>query len=474
MRSLAPLLIILACGLFLLWFEVKNVLPSISISNVNKHIPSLPKLTHPPPLRNPRMDSTICLSQPFRRNKFNYKLNRNEIDSATLFDKLHAHQTTSIPNYSKFPSCDTAKFAITIFPGIGLAAALTYGPVKSFMAAIQSDRILLILNGNPNVTRTDLGQLSSAWFMSSSGKVTEFFLPLSNCEVTAEEIDKAVFVGKGEYSAETGLGLKYAEDRIVVLEPGAEHSSKDDEAVIDVSKLIGRSGAANRNTYITVIKLYVLRMNEETKKRVEGAVGKSLPSDFDSSATIGLPIRASDKCFAEASCLSFSQYMQIAQNVFEKEKEKDRGGELTNIILTSESKAIIDSRVEFESRFKFFVNENDAMQGSGRPKEYVDSKLKDAGISLSDIMVSTLAALNLQLHSKVTIANCCSNFHKLLGQIWKFAGCGKEDYEDENWRCLDKVEDPELRICCFHGGKKDKMGCGGDHVVGSDHLNPLG
>ena len=79
-----------------------------------------------------------------------------------------------------------------------------------------------------------------------------------------------------------------------------------------------------------------------------------------------------------------------------------------------------------KSRLQFFINAEDSMQGSGRPKEYKHKNLQDADVSPNTIMASTLTALNMQLRTGLTIANCCSNFHKFMKEVSQLYRLGIE------------------------------------------------
>jgi len=93
-------------------------------------------------------------------------------------------------------------------------------------------------------------------------------------------------------------------------------------------------------------------------------------------------------------------------------------------------------------------------------------------ITPNDIMVSTLTAVNLQLRSGLTIANCCSNFHNFIREVRKYAGCGEVNVESMEWVCLDQLEGElePLKICCFHNKNSGKCKSEANHTVGVDHL----
>jgi len=284
----------------------------------------------------------------------------------------------------------------------------------------------------------------------------------------------APFIGKTKI-----VGEEYENEKVVIQAPTMEIGTDD---IIDVSKLLQLpfdnvpSQKAVMNLLATMFKLYLMRMQPSLLEAVTKAVEKSRPADLNPENTLGLPIRASDKCFAESDCLSFAQYMDLVAAFMEREKEE--GNEIKNIILTSESKAMIDARLEYDGKIggaTFFINSDDSMQGSGRPRHYKNEVLVQEGISPNQIMASTLTALNLQLYSKITIANCCSNFHKFMMQVRQYAGCGSElPFSPSDWICLNDLSGPleRYKICCFGSKKNNECENKGEHEVGSDYLRP--
>jgi hypothetical protein len=60
-------------------------------------------------------------------------------------------------------------------------------------------------------------------------------------------------------------------------------------------------------------------------------------------------------------------------------------------------------------------------------------------------MLSAISSLKAQLLPRITIGNCCSNFHTLLNDFLS-EGCGAAS--DNTFLCLQENEDPILRVCC--------------------------
>jgi hypothetical protein len=61
------------------------------------------------------------------------------------------------------------------------------------------------------------------------------------------------------------------------------------------------------------------------------------------------------------------------------------------------------------------------------------------------IMIAALSSLKAQLLPRVSIGNCCSNFHVLLNDFLS-EGCGAA-YQN-TFRCIQEAQDPLLAICC--------------------------
>ena len=69
-------------------------------------------------------------------------------------------------------------------------------------------------------------------------------------------------------------------------------------------------------------------------------------------------------------------------------------------------------------------------------------------------MLSAMSSLKAQLLPRVTIGNCCSNFHIMLNDFLS-EGCGAAS--DNTFLCLQEYDDPLLRVCCgWHNDCKAK------------------
>lgn len=103
------------------------------------------------------------------------------------------------------------------------------------------------------------------------------------------------------------------------------------------------------------------------------------------------------------------------------EKAVKRTGQIMHdyIILTTESSDILHAHRDYSLNatwpFNFIVNEADIGQNLGHPSSF--------GERANDIMLSTMMALKMQLMPETSIGNCCSGFHKLMGEFLS-RGCG--------------------------------------------------
>jgi hypothetical protein len=189
-----------------------------------------------------------------------------------------------------------------------------------------------------------------------------------------------------------------------------------------------------------------------------------IPSDIDVEATIGLPIRASDKCHKESECLTFDQHMQVTSDIWSKHLNAtgQTGKDLKPaIIFTTESNSVAEQQIDFAGseerqskyphRFQFITNTKDVTPGTGLlKKKAADRK----GITADEAMLSSMSSLQAQMKARVSIGNCCSNFHTLLSD-YMMEGCGSAS--QSTYVCLQEHDDPINRVCCgWHNDCKEQ------------------
>jgi hypothetical protein len=148
----------------------------------------------------------------------------------------------------------------------------------------------------------------------------------------------------------------------------------------------------------------------------------------------------------EQACYPFEKYIQLAEEMGAKRRNQT-SNIYDTIVLTSDTKDMVESRLNYTSTypnathpdfpFRFIINANDTMQGHGKPGRY-----RSKG---DEIMLSTLAAMKMQMLAETVVTNACSNFHKVMGGFIDI-GCGmaKEPYHE----FLQENENPQLRMKC--------------------------
>ena len=124
--------------------------------------------------------------------------------------------------------------------------------------------------------------------------------------------------------------------------------------------------------------------------------------------------------------MDFASYMQLAHELaIKRTLHWRKKNEVTNssatkimydtIVLSSESKHMLEARFAYSKNesfpFRIIANDEDCAQGHGKPKRFF------GGIA-DNVMVSTMAALKMQLIPETLVLNSCSNFHKLVGDIY--------------------------------------------------------
>jgi len=176
-------------------------------------------------------------------------------------------------------------------------------------------------------------------------------------------------------------------------------------------------------------------------------------------------VAASDKCGVESECLTFRQHVEAAKSLWTTEKYNRHDVErLVNIVVTSESRQIFRELQDYAARMsnyssaeplsdsdafraRFVTNHRDIAQDTGYLEDVIGprSNVSKSLITADEAMVSALSSLKAQLQTRVTIGNCCSNFHLLLKDLLD-EGCGSA--VENSFQCLQDHEDEAFRVCC--------------------------
>ena len=186
--------------------------------------------------------------------------------------------------------------------------------------------------------------------------------------------------------------------------------------------------------------LYMFRLNRQMERNVDAGVQATLPPNFDPSKTLGFPIRGSDKCMFESSCITFETYMDLATEMvatYYNSSNSTGGG--VSVLLTTEDSDIAQASKRYHSEdFDIVMNTDDVHQNTGDPSAerfYSQSR---------QIMKTTLIAIKLQMHARRTVGNCCSNFYLVIFDLLN-SNCGL----NEDRQCLQEHSNPKYRICCL-------------------------
>lgn len=125
-----------------------------------------------------------------------------------------------------------------------------------------------------------------------------------------------------------------------------------------------------------------------------------------------------------------------------------------SVIVTSESKQVLREQANYSFHqpsslhadsfpIRFVTNHLDVFQDTGYLKDVINTNI--APFTADQAMLSAISSLKLQLLTRVTLGNCCSNFHLLLKDLLD-TGCGATI--ENSFQCLQDDENPEFRVCC--------------------------
>lgn len=394
-------------------------------------------------------------------------------------------------------SCPDAKFLVSWLGDWGMGASLTRGGVYSMFQGMVSGRVPLLLNSIPediNIRGKSARYfLKRTWSLASCDRkdLQCFFLPLSPCVITKDELSSAVVLNQTEentFRITRKLPPKYENERVVIVGNDISrrnrgwrkdmHDSSDLRNVLfhtvwswlNQSQPIGTATTISNLDEKTIhealhltlndeyiiddaVLFYILRPNFHWQPKLKEITKKAVPEGFNPNTAIGLPIRSSDKCLKESGCLSFDQYMEVVKGFARKaaaQMSNSTRRQLVpeTIVLTSESLPILRGRFDYPRNdnfpFDFVVNSQDVAQGTGYPIEFKAMKLLN--VTADDIMFSAVSALRMQLLAASTVGNCCSGFHNMM-RAFLSRGCGAA--RSSKFECLQENENPDFRLCCY-------------------------
>ena len=171
---------------------------------------------------------------------------------------------------------------------------------------------------------------------------------------------------------------------------------------------------------------------------------------------------ASDKCKRESECLSFMEHLQATEGFLKRHEYWPKMD--PTLIFSTESKAMVREQQGFSTnataqstlryKFRIVANKHDVTPDTGFIKK--SSHLKNSMFTADDALFSAISSLQFQLLARVTVGNCCSNFHVLLADLLT-SGCGAAS--ENTFQCLQEHENPHFRLCCrwFRSCKEEKQ-----------------
>jgi len=374
--------------------------------------------------------------------------------------------------------CKDAKFVVVPIASVGFGAYLNTMASVSILLALRTNRIPIFTVRSLFPWQKNKGE-RDPWLLAptncSRKDMQCYFLPLSPCTVTKEDILKAPIYGvnrKEQHFLKVHVTVpsEIENERIIVLNSGLNAktidtpdmrniafdivsellkewkknyeegphnesylwSEEDRKAVTLAHQWIAEKAEIDPYGLLRQVYIYMLRPNPYYKAILRKQMSFILPSSISPSETIGIAIRGSDKCLSESMCLPFDRYMELlTEVVYPTLSLLDSSSNPTlqrpKLIMTTEDPSIFNASLAYQHNksfpYQFLVNNNDNMQGSGYPKTFSSGEEEKT-------IVSSLTALQFHFNAGRVYLNCCSNFHLVLLYLLQ-AQCGARRQEHE-------------------------------------------
>lgn len=345
--------------------------------------------------------------------------------------------------------CSSRKFLVYTMPKINGSDTRNLGAMLTSLwrwavLALEDDRTVVIDSTLWNMADCPHNQ-------KPEGGLTCYFLPFSSCDMShvlaaAPQAEHVVAP-----SNTTLARLVFRKHRVVKV---ALYSPvfAEETLTFDQGRISYHGGDC---ALMLAIVTYFFRFNTLTWQTISKNLKDSLPADFKSAKSIGMPIRASDKCMGhelqdgsaagEMRCYDFNYYMKLAGELRETVR-REEGYELDTIILTSEDPKIIEQSKRFARTsdghsWRFVYNAHDVLQGTGSSTTVTSSqvlKMQNRTISRWDVATSMFTSLMLQLQGRFLITHAKSSFLLLMGFLHQYCdkctttiNTGEEGEEEE-------------------------------------------
>ena len=358
-----------------------------------------------------------------------------------------------------------------------LGANFKLGAMAALKASLATGRVALYIN---SFNHTKHRWLQKPWTLASCPRRDYqcFFRPPSPCVLTHEEYQTAHFLNKSETRMLFRQGsLPHLEhERVVVYTPNFRPQREPPrmrERLARIGIFLVQQGLIPNNDIIQKaiqriktpvderaaafegddelaggLLLYVSRPRPEHLEQLRLIQDQIVNTQDQSSTSIGLPIRASDKCGVESECFDFDVYIRAAHDLWFS-RWPIRETNLTVLITTESTDILEQERAWVNSKMRpswqrigmhFVHNSFDVTQDTGLIRSVSPNHS-----SADEVMLSSLSSLRAQLSHRVVLGNCCSNFHRLI-QMLVNNGCAS-DWNAE-FVCLQDHPNEAYRLCC--------------------------
>lgn len=380
--------------------------------------------------------------------------------------------------------CPNARHVVVNVGSPGLGANVKGGVAVALLMGLATDRVAHVLTNVYTPEGKPPSNLSGprhypfgAWDLASCPRRDYqcVFQPLTPCVLTMEDFEKGHVITQQEYSVfrsgkippnlEHHKVLVYQNSFAKIRTPFVAKTAIDryisevlDPTAPALSWMV--SGFARSDPLSRTATLYALRLLPKSRQQVTEMVSSLGPS-LQSAApfrTIGLPIRASDKCQMESQCLTYLEHLQAATDVWHQTRAQlFEDDEPVSVIVTTESLRIRQDHLGFTAqqstssspqhpfhRYSFLSNsfeENPPDGGNSNP-------FKSNQLDADQAMIGSLASLHLQLHATLFVGNACSNYHYVLADLVA-AGCGASRSRRNSFYFLQQAKNPWFRVCCW-------------------------
>jgi len=357
--------------------------------------------------------------------------------------------------------CKDEKFVIIPVGSVGFGALLNTQASLSILLALRTNRIPIFSSRSYFYWQKRKGD-QDPWLLAPSNCSRKdmqcYFLPITPCTVTNEELEKAPLYGSTRQEQQflrTNVAIppELEKERVIVLNSGLSgktidtpdmreishgvvgklmdewkkaqneggdlsRSDQDWEAIHLAHQWIIEKTKVDPSGLLHQVYVYLLRPNPHYKNLLNRQMSAIGTQRIHPSETVGFAIRGSDKCKSESTCLPFYRYMEFVTDIAypalrysSNIRTSTDSDTRPKLIMTTEDPKIFNDSLAYQHNqsfpFQFLVNDNDNMQGSGYPREFASGEEEKT-------IVSSLVALQLHFNAGKVYLNCCSNFHLVL------------------------------------------------------------